>query len=62
MRGFFSYRGVFGCFCELISVGIIKAENFTRNFFDLVVKSSNLSLPLMRENLLVLYNKKGLIT
>lgn len=43
-----NYRGVFRCFCELISGGIIKAEKFTRNFYDLVVKISNLSLPLMR--------------
>ena len=47
MRDFFAdkeilisqnYKGVFCCFCELISEGIIKSEKFTKNFFNLVVK------------------------
>lgn len=43
-----NYGVVFYRFCELIREGIIKSEKFTKNFFDLVVKSLKLSLILMR--------------
>ena len=63
MRDFFAdeeflimqnYKGVFCCFCELISEGIIKSEKFTKNFFDLVVKKSEIiPYPYERKFLLV---------